>query len=172
VILFSPPYGCDASSSPLRRRAVSKKIQAMAQDSTKHRRWHALAKQLEGGAHASLVFHFGSSEGQIGHLRGARYWEAMEPIYRNAHAALAPDGQMILILKDHIRKEERVRVVEQTIRLCERLGFVLTARHQRVLRPKDMPLWTRRRAEGGKPVVTEEDVLVFRRADVPAQEAQ
>lgn len=172
VILFSPPYGCDASSSPLRRRALSNKIQTMAQDGTRHRRWRALAKQLGGGAHASLLFHYGEAEGQIGHLRGQRYWAAMEPIYRNAHAALVPGGQMILILKDHIRRGRRVAVVEQTIRLCERLGFVLTARHQRLLSPKDMALWTRRRAERGEPVVTEEDVLVFRRADVPAQEVQ
>lgn len=120
VVLFSPPYGCDASSSPRRRQVVSQKMRALAQANNTHRRWHALAQKLGGGAGASLMFHYGSSEEQIGHLRGERYWGAMEPIYRNAHAALVREGQLFLILKDHIRRGQRVPVVEQTIALCER----------------------------------------------------
>jgi len=47
----------------------------------------------------------------------------------------------------------------ETMKLCEGLGFVLVARHQRRVYP--LSLWQRRRKEQGLPVVEEEDVLVF-----------
>lgn len=67
---------------------------------------------------------------------------------------------MILVIKDHIRDGMRVQTAEQTVMLCERLGFTLAARHARRVWP--LSLWQRRRKERGLPIVEEEDVLVFR----------
>lgn len=86
----------------------------------------------------------------------------MTEIYTNAYQALR-DGVMIVIVKDHISGGQRVETATQTIALCESLGFALVARHQRRVFP--LSLWQRRRKEAGKPVVEEEDALVFRKVE-------
>lgn len=164
VVLFSPPYGCDASGGISRRRVIPEKIAQLALLPGKRgARWRHLATKLESGSMASLVFHYGDHPAQIGPLRGARYWAAMEAVYTQAHASLRPGGKMILVIKDHIKKGVRVRVADQTAALCESLGFVLITRHARHV--QQMSLWQRRRKERGDPVVEDESVLVFARGE-------
>lgn len=160
VVLFSPPYGCDASGGISRRRIIPEKIKRLAELPGKQgKRWRHLATRLASGSMASLVFHYGTHPAQLGHLRGQRYWEAMEQVYTQARAALRPHGYMILVIKDHIRKGQRVCVATQTAERCEAMGFRLVERLARTVYP--LSLWQRRRKEQGKPIVEEEDVLVF-----------
>jgi len=154
--LFSPPYGNEASSSPLAHRALQyRKLPG--------RRWKSLLARMEqqAGAYGSVMFHYGQHPDQIGHYRSTRYLTAMRAIYEQAYAAIRPGGLLILILKDHIRDRQRVPTVERTIALCQDIGFALTDRFQRRL--LHLALWQRRRKEHGLPVVEEEDVLVFAR---------
>ena len=110
---------------------------------------------------ASQSFHYGSHPEQIGHFRGQRYLAAMQEIYSHAHNALRTGGVMVLIVKDHISDGQRVHTADRTALLCEEIGFLPVARHQRKVYP--LSLWQRRRKEAGLPVVEEEDVLVFRK---------
>ena len=153
-IITSPPYGNEASSSPLAHRALVYKT-------LEGRRWKSLLSSMEkqAGSYGSVMFHYGIHPAQIGHFRGPRYFKAMTQIYKQAKASLCSGGYLILILKDHIRDGKRVPTADLTVEVCEGLGFVLHARHQRRVYP--LSLWQRRRKEAGLPVVEEEDVLVF-----------
>jgi len=160
VVLFSPPYGCDASGGVSRRRVIPEKLARLALlPGRRGARWKHLAGKLESGSMASLLFHYGDHPAQLGHMRGARYWQAMEQVYTQARAALRPGGKMVLVIKDHIRHGQRVTVAADTAALCESLGFALIARHARRVWP--LGLWQRKRKEQGKLIVEEEDVLVF-----------
>lgn len=157
-VICSPPYGCEASKSPLAHRALLYR-------QLPGRRWESLLTRTEqqAGAYGSVMFHYGTHPDQIGHYRGRRYFEAMRAIYMQAYAAIRPGGQLILILKDHIRDGRRVPTVDLTIALCQEIGFRLADRFQRQL--TQLSLWQRRRKEQGLPVVEEEDVLVFVRTE-------
>lgn len=165
-IVFSPPYGCDFTnvSGNSRRGYLSAKQAKLAKlEGGFHRRWEQLFVQPEAsGAVAGQIFRYGNHPAQIGHFRDRRYWDAMRAIYTNAHASLRRHGVMVLIIKDHIRNGRRVTVADDTVSLCENLGFCLDERHARHVWP--LSLWQRRRKERGEPIVEEEDVLVFRKA--------
>jgi hypothetical protein len=162
-LIFSPPYGCEASRNRFRRQGIlSHKHRLLAERPEKlGKRWRILLEreQTQPGAAGSIQFHYGDHPAQIGHLRNARYWEAMEKIYGHALAALRPGGTMSLIIKDHIKAGQRVRVADETVKCCEGIGFFLVDRHERTL--PALSLWQRRRKEQGLPVVDFEDILVF-----------
>lgn len=161
-LIFSPPYACRASVNKGTRVGILSHRMRKLEGLTHSQRWEYLFKREdESGAMGAQLFHYGEHPQQIGHFRGARYWEAMERIYTHAHAALR-GGVMALILKDHIREGQHVQTTRDTITLCERLGFVLVAHHQRRL--EQMSLWQRRRKERGEPVIDVEDAIVFRKA--------
>jgi len=94
----------------------------------------------------------------------------MHAVYKQAHEALRPGGQLILILKDHIKDGQRVPTAQMTIVLCQQIGFHLAERFQRLVHP--LSLWQRRRREQGLPVVEEEDVLIFRKEGVESYDQQ
>jgi predicted RNA methylase len=157
-IIFSPPYGCRiAPKKNLRVGILEHRLRKIGPE--KRDGWLRVLNE-DSGAHGALLFHYGEHPGQIGHLRGEKYWTAMERVYTHAHAALR-GGYMVLIVKDHIRAGQRVRVVEQTSELCVRLGFDLVEKHERKVYP--LSLWQRRRKERGEPVVEDESVLCFKK---------
>ncbi len=156
-LLFSPPYGCEASTTPVVRRSLPYRLRGHLE--TFDTRWQRLIEHPTQGSMGALAFHYGTHEAQIGHLRGMRYWQAMERVYTQAREALRPGGFMMVIIKDHIHHGQRVPTADLTIELCLHLGFALHVRHQRRVYP--LSLWQRRRKEAGLPVVEEEDVLVF-----------
>lgn len=125
-------------------------------------RWRELIEHQDThhGAMSAELFWYGQHPDQLGALRGDRYWAAMTDVYTQARMALRPGGCMILVIKDHIRRGIRIRVADQTVALCESLGFVLTERHARLVHP--LSLWQRRRKERGELIVEEEDALIFR----------
>ncbi len=158
-VLFSPPYGNEASPTPDGRRMLPYRLHRL--NVPYHRRWQQLATHPTPGAMGAVSFHYGTHPDQIGHFRGERYWQAMRLIYTQAYLALRSHGFLILVVKDHIYQGERVATTATTVTLCEELGFRLHAHHQRHL--YHLSLWQRRRKERGEPVVEEEDVLIFKK---------
>ncbi len=157
-VVFSPPYGNETSTTPNKHRALLYKLESCRVETGS--RFRRLADHPTDGAMGMIAFHYGNHPAQMGHFRGRRYWQAMTEIYANAYQALG-HGYLILILKDHIANGKRVRTAEQTIQLCQQLGFAFVAWHRRRL--SQLSFWQRRRKEAGLPVVEEEDILVFRR---------
>lgn len=160
-IVFSPPYGCRVSPhAGTRVGMLSIRIQKAKDAGTSYGElWDRILDNP--GANGAFRFHYGDHPAQVGHLRNAAYWDAMRTIYSHAYAALG-SGVMVLIIKDHIRHGQRVTVAEDTVALCESLGFRLVERFARLVHP--LSLWQRRRKERSEPIVEEEDVVVFRRA--------
>jgi len=158
-IIFSPPYGNEAGTTPNGRRMLPYKLhQGLA---SYGERWQKFMDKPNAGTAGAVVFHYGSHPAQIGHFRGKRYLHVMGEIYGHAHNALRTGGFLILVVKDHISEGLRIRTADATVATCEGLGFALHARHQRRVFP--LSLWQRRRKEQGLPVVEEEDVLIFRK---------
>lgn len=156
-IIFSPPYGNAASSSANTRHTLPYRLHNAPFAYSE--RWQRFIEEPTEGSKGAMVFHYGTHPAQIGHWRGERYWQAMQQIYVQAHAALRGHGYLIVVVKDHIHNGLRVESAAQTVALCESLGFVLHARYQRQVAP--LSLWQRRRKERGEQVVEEEDALVF-----------
>jgi Putative RNA methylase family UPF0020 len=156
-VLFSPPYGNEASTTPTARRRLPYRLRQLPVQLNE--RWIKLTERPSVGAMGAVTFYYGRHPQQVGHLRGRRYFEAMREVYTQALAALRPRGYLIVVLKDHIYQGCRVPTVERTIGLCQELGYVLVARYQRHL--EQLSLWQRRRKEQGLPVVEQEDALVF-----------
>jgi predicted RNA methylase len=163
-ILFSPPYGVSFSGKENSKGMLSHRQKYLqANGAPLSERWKFLFETDQPGAAGAYRFFYGDSPNQIGHWRGDRYWEAMEAVYTQARNALRGHGTMILVIKDHIRHGARVCVADQTVALCESLGFQLAARHARRVYP--LSLWQRRRKEKGEPITEDEDVLVFARGE-------
>jgi hypothetical protein len=158
-VLFSPPYGNEASTSPNARRMLPYRLHTMTMPMDP--RWLRLAHRPTAGVMGAVAFHNGTHPQQIGHFRGARYWQAMRCVYARAREALRSGGLLILIVKDHIAEGTRVPTVAMTCVLCEELGLRLVAHHQRQL--TQLSLWQRRRKERGEPVIEEEDILVLQK---------
>ena len=158
-VLFSPPYGNEASTSPNARRMLPYRLRTLSMPLDP--RWQRLASRPTVGTMGAVTFHYGTHPQQIGHFRGERYWQAMRCVYTQAHQALHSDGTLILVVKDHIARGRRVPTTATTRGLCEELGFVLLAHHQRQL--SQLSLWQRRRKERGEPVIEEEDILVLQK---------
>lgn len=163
-IIFSPPYGCRASSNQTSRHYVSHKVYRLAKEQGigYTDRWYQFANDPTVGSAGAMTFFYGEHPAQIGHYRSDRYWQAMAEVYTQARAALKPHGYMVLIVKDHIRRGKRVQVADRTVGLCESLGFKLAEHHARHI--QHFSLWQRRRKERGEPVIEDEDVLVFKGA--------
>lgn len=159
AVLMSPPYGCRATRNPEARvGTLPHRVRALNAASMGER-WQAYLAAPTAGAAGALRFHYGDHPDQIGHLRGKRYWAAMQAVYLQAHAAIRPGGKLILVLKDHIHRGVHMRTCDQAVVLCEALGFRLVDRVARQL--TTLSLWQRRRREKGEPIIDVEEALVF-----------
>lgn len=157
-LIFSPPYACETRPKGVISILSHKQRQAKQKGWSK--RWRFL-QTSQAGAYGALAFRYADHPAQVGNLRGRAYWAAMRDIYTHALTALRPAGIMALIIKDHIKDGQRVMIADQTVALCQDLGFDLIERHKRYV--SHPSLWQRRRKEQGQPVVEDEDILVFTR---------
>jgi DNA modification methylase len=84
----------------------------------------------------NLPYPYSTSEKQIGNLSEETYLSAMLKVYRECWMVLKPNGLMILVLKNFIRNYEVVDLVEDTIKLCQAVGFKLRRRIHHILNTK------------------------------------
>lgn len=64
----------------------------------------------------------------IGNLRKETYFSAMLTVYEQCYLVLKQGGRMIIVIKNFIRNKKLVPLSEQTIKLCESVGFKLEER--------------------------------------------
>lgn len=69
-----------------------------------------------------------------GNLEQQTYLEAMFLVYQQCFKILRSEGLMILITKDFIRNQKRVRLGEDTIKLCKLAGFEHTHTYHREIK--------------------------------------
>lgn len=120
----------------------------------------------------------------LGNVPNETFWEAAKIILEQCHQVLKPDGIAVFVCKDSIKKKKRVPFSRQWARLCESVGFRQThwieaslieksniqhglegGRHQQIKQRKSFfRLLAEKR---GAPRIDHEDVLIFRKIDVP-----
>ncbi len=106
---------------------------------------------------------------QLGNLKGKTYLSEMLKIYFECYKVLKPNGYLVLVTKNFVRKGERVRLDLDTIKLCEQAGFKIFARHYRKI--NNPSFWITNAIQKfekkfpGKPhpYPLTEDVLVFKK---------
>jgi len=99
----------------------------------------------------------------IGNLKSDSYLSAMLQVYQQCYKVLKPDGLMILVTKDFIRNKQRVLLSIDTLKLCERAGFVFEDWHERVLTQQSFwrTIYYQKHPEVER--IDTEDILVFRK---------
>lgn len=127
----------------------------------------------------SVGLGYGISDGQIGDTSGDSYWQAMDAVYRQCHAAIKPGGHAAIVIKDYIAKGKRVPLCDDTLRLLQHAGFEPVERVRAMLvketthaglfgditETKARKSFFRRLAEAkGSPPIDWEEVLFVRRA--------
>jgi hypothetical protein len=103
--------------------------------------------------------HYGNTDGQIASDDQETYWTAMRQVYNQLRLSLKPGGVAAIVVKDFIRKKERVPLCDMTAHLLEQVGFTVFLRCR---------CWVRREKIEydvlGNPVtVVKEDKSFFRR---------
>ncbi len=88
------------------------------------------------------------------------YGQAMRMVYRKVGQSLPPGGSMAVIIKDQMRKGERIFLSRDCIRMATSEGFKLDEWHK--WKPKGSP-FTDIAAYRGAEVVRDEDIIIFRR---------
>lgn len=122
---------------------------------------------------------YGETEGNIGNGGQETYWQAVRDVYAACFRAIKPGGVMVLVTKNYVKARRIVPLSDDTVTLCQSLGFTLIERIQAMLvsetrhadlfqgedvKRKERKSFFRRLAEKkGSPRIDSEDVLIFRR---------
>lgn len=76
----------------------------------------------------NLTGTYGKTAGQIGKDKGETYWQAMRQVYIECWKILKKDGWIAIVVKDYVRKKQRVPLCDNTVKLLENVGFVVEYR--------------------------------------------
>jgi len=97
----------------------------------------------------------------IGNTKNKTYLGEMLKVYQQCYQVLVPNGLMILVTKDFIRRKKRVPLTEHTIKLCEMVGFKhIATYHRKIENPSFWRILYRKRYPDAEQV-DEEDITVF-----------
>mgnify|MGYP005823497243 FL=1 len=102
-----------------------------------------------------------ASEGNIGLLRGEKYWRAMSDVYKECARVLKPGGRMTVVLRDVIRKGVLIALTDGTVDMVAEMGLQCEERWDREL--YNLSFFRILQQRKGLPVPTREHVLVFRK---------
>jgi len=86
----------------------------------------------------------------------------MELIYKKCYDTIKPGGTMVLIVKDHIDKGQRVPLVQKAIDASVACGFSFNPEEHFKWAAPGMPYTAARRAKGIE-VVDDESIVVLRK---------
>ncbi len=146
-ILFSPPYeeslGGGSGVHPLKT----------SKGTTRGRGYSSFGE--------STCKEYAPSNDNIGNLKSENYLDAMLQVYVQCYGVLKDEGLLILVTKNFIRDKKLVRLDLDTIKLCEKSGFVLKERLKRKLTQQSFWRILYQRKYPDAPKIDFEDVLVF-----------
>lgn len=110
-----------------------------------------------------------TSEDNIDNMKGKNYLTEMFRVYKSCFDILKPQGCMVLVLKNFIRKGKEIRLDLDTIKLCELAGFKhiagsdpnYPARHRRFISNPSFWVQNYRKKNKNAVIIDYEDILVF-----------
>ena len=76
---------------------------------------------------------YGRSPGQVGGQTGETYWQACAQIYASSLRAIRPGGHLVVVVKDYVKRKQRITLCEDTCSLLVHLGFRVTQRIRAML---------------------------------------
>lgn len=88
----------------------------------------------------------------------------MENIYKKCYETIKPGGTMVLIVKDHMEKGQRVQLVQKSIDASLAVGFTHNPDEHFKWAAPGMPYTAARRAKGIE-VVDDESIVVLRKGE-------
>lgn len=131
----------------------------------KRLRKHGRADDKAGGPYGQSLAHpYSGATENIGNLKSNNYLDAMLSVYQNCHRVLKDGGLLCLVVKNFIRDKKIVRLDTDTIKLCEKAGFVLKERLKRKLTQQSFWRIIYARRFPNAPKIEFEDVLIFAKA--------
>jgi hypothetical protein len=108
-----------------------------------------------------LNYSHNSKEGiNVGELSDFMFNQRMELIYKKCYDSLPVGGTITILIKDHMKDAQRVKLSLFAKQQCERVGFEGVAWH-RWLPPGSSYVGIRKAR--GEEVVLEEEIIVMRR---------
>ncbi|GAI77120.1 unnamed protein product, partial [marine sediment metagenome] len=133
-------------------------------EGTGHGRGRSTELQETKGLHLHGAGSYSKTKDNIEELKGNSYLEAMLQVYQQCHKVLKPHGLMILVTKNFIREKKVVRLDEDTIKLCEQVGFSFLERHYRKLTSQSFWRTIYHQKHPEVEQIKSEDILVFQRS--------
>jgi len=120
---------------------------------------------------------YGEGNKQIGNLphgeidaenkgRTETYLSAMLKVYRECWKVLKPGGLMIVIVKNFIRNKQIVPLDQDTIKLCQAVGFQLIDRYYRKLKQKSFWRILYHKRYPSVPTINYEHILIFQKVQI------
>jgi DNA modification methylase len=145
-VIFSPPYGDMLGTKGRESGAFNRR----------------LAKERPKMFHYLMGQYDYFSPANLGTMKSYDvYLEGMIDVYEQCYKVIIPGGKMVLITKNYIKERKEIMLDEDTINMCEQVGFVCVERLKRTV-PKS--IWTNLYEEHtGMQGVRFEDIIVFER---------
>jgi len=134
--ITSPPWekGADGHLSKHNFKDPDVFAEAMAaRDGTKHNRHAVSVKARKAQFERAANSDYGTTDGQIGNEERATYWSSVAQIYQQVYALLPSGGCFAVVVKDFVRKKQRVPLCDMTAQLLEAIGFTLVERAHAML---------------------------------------
>lgn len=117
------------------------------------------------GKHREVsIVKYSDNQENIGNLKSENYLQAMLSVYQNCHKILKAEGLLCLVVKNFIKDKKIVRLDLDTIKLCEKAGFVLKERLARKLTHQSFWRIIYAKRFPDAPKIEFEDVLIFAKA--------
>lgn len=114
-IITSPPYAEQVQSSRHSDHQPGRRKERLAEAGYDPEKYWS--------GKCDVTWEYGKDKENIGNLKQQTYLEAMYLVYCQCFKVLKPEGLMILITKDFIRSQKRIRLGEDTIKLCQMARF-------------------------------------------------
>jgi hypothetical protein len=181
LITFSPPYQDAIHDQGDEMGRIHRKIENGTATPALIRRFKNWENSNEHARAGLRPAGYSTDANNLGHLQGAKYWEAMRTVYIRSYEALLPGGYLVVVTKDQRDRKtgELVNLYGDTVRCCREIGFMLHQHIVAVLCKVDEETgaitprtshWQRmavkKASEKGKVILLSqfEDVAVFRKA--------
>lgn len=163
AVITSPPYEQSLTDGHTKKRTDGTEFgYADVDESVERLRNHGRTNPKAGGPYGRSLGHpYSGAAENIGNLKSDNYLEAMLLVYQNCYKVLRDGGLLCLVVKNFIRDKKIVRLDLDTIKLCEKVGFILKERLKRKLTSQSFWRIIYQRKFPDAPKIEFEDILIF-----------
>jgi hypothetical protein len=132
LVAFSPPYQDAIHPQYDELGRIKRKIASGTASPELLRRYAGWDKDREQANAGMRPDGYSKNDNNVGHLEGAKYWQAMRDVYTQAFATLRAGGYLAVVTKDQRDRKtgELTNLYGGTVAVCRSVGFAL---HQHIV---------------------------------------